>query len=189
MPDETTPTEEQAAVEALETGGTAPKAAVPAAVAWMAFVLIAVLGFLIAMVLRSGLLRPSPGNPGVAALQAQLDALSIGQGDAEPAEVIAGRMKKDVDTLVELASGYQKLLGEKDSQLTARTAEALRVEQARLSLAAELAAARQKLEAMGGGASAEDYADLKRRLDETLRAKEFFEARAKALEGDPAKAK
>lgn len=187
MPDETTPTEEQAAAEPLETGGPAPKAAVPASVAWMTFVLVALLGFLIAMLLRNGPLHPSPGNPEVAALQAQLDALSIGQGDAEPAEVISDRMKKDVDSLVGRAADYQKLLVEMESQLAARTAEALRAEQARQSLAAELTAARRKLDAMSAGVPAEDHADLKRRLDETLRAKEFFEARAKALETDAAK--
>jgi hypothetical protein len=35
---------------------------------------------------------------------------------------------------------------------------------------------------MSTGATAEDFADLQRRLDETLSAKEFFEARAKTLE-------
>ena len=40
-----------------------------------------------------------------------------------------------------------------------------------------------------GGPSAEDFADLKRRFDETLRAKEFFESRVKELEGALTKTK
>ena len=51
------------------------------------------------------------------------------------------------------------------------------------ALSEELAGARLK----GAGGAVEDFTDLKRRFDETLRAKEFFEARVKELEGDLAK--
>ena len=57
------------------------------------------------------------------------------------------------------------------------------------ALAAELAAVRQELAAKGQGVSADDFADLQRRFEETLRAKEFFEAKVKELEGDLSKAK
>jgi len=52
------------------------------------------------------------------------------------------------------------------------------------TLAAELDAARKQLAAKGDGASKEDLADLQRRLEETLRAKEFFEAKVKELQGE-----
>jgi DNA repair exonuclease SbcCD ATPase subunit len=70
----------------------------------------------------------------------------------------------------------------------ASDAEMLRADLAALAtqrdaLSAELAAAKAKLETMGTGVPADDFADLKRRFDETLRAKEFFEARVKELEG------
>ncbi|RYD48039.1 MAG: hypothetical protein EOP83_27100, partial [Verrucomicrobiaceae bacterium] len=53
------------------------------------------------------------------------------------------------------------------------------------ALSAELSELRKK----GSGVSSDEYAALKRRFDETLRAKEFFEARVKELEGDLSKAK
>jgi len=67
-------------------------------------------------------------------------------------------------------------------------AEMLRADLATLAtqrdaLAAELAATKAKLETLGNGVAADDFADLKRRFDENLRAKEFFEARVKELEG------
>ena len=52
------------------------------------------------------------------------------------------------------------------------------------ALASELDAARKQLAAKGEGASKEDLADLQRRLEETLRAKDFFEAKVKELEGE-----
>ena len=145
------------------------------------------------------------------------------EGDTEAIEEVVGRVKKDADTLVALATSYQRMLAEKDSELTARNAEILRLERLRqglsaeitrlqgelqrsmvdgsdndlirrdladlkaqrAALAAELNEARQK----NSGVSAEDYADLKRQLEETQRAKEFFEARVQELEGDLSKAK
>ena len=52
------------------------------------------------------------------------------------------------------------------------------------ALVSELDAARKQLAAKGEGASKEDLADLQRRLEETLRAKDFFEAKVKELEGE-----
>jgi outer membrane protein OmpA-like peptidoglycan-associated protein len=57
------------------------------------------------------------------------------------------------------------------------------------ALSAELAKLRDELAARGESASAADYADLQRRFDETLKAKEFFEARVLELEGELSKAK
>jgi outer membrane protein OmpA-like peptidoglycan-associated protein len=50
------------------------------------------------------------------------------------------------------------------------------------ALSLELADARQKLSEQAGGASADEFADLQRRYEETLRAKEFFEERVRQLE-------
>ena len=59
------------------------------------------------------------------------------EGSSEPIEEIAGRVKKDADTLVALAGSYQKLLSEKDNELTARNAEILRSEKLRAALTAD----------------------------------------------------
>jgi len=223
-----------------ETGGTSPsKSSLPPAVA-LAFVIIALLGVIIVMVLKSGSMFSSSTSADIQKAQAELQVLrqvhnneriAMGLspilGDSEPIENIAGRLKKDADSLVALAGSYQKMLEQKDAELAAGNAEIIRSENLRQSLAAEsvrlqnelqralvsgtdadilrrdladvkaqrdalaaeLASARQKMLTMTSGASAEDYADLQRRFDETLRAKEFFEARVKELEGDFAKAK
>jgi hypothetical protein len=47
---------------------------------------------------------------------------------------------------------------------------------------AELAALREEFKGMSAGVAVEDFEDLKRRFEETSRAKEFFEARVKELE-------
>ena len=65
--------------------------------------------------------------------------------------------------------------------------ERLRADSANLklqrdALAAELEAARQTAQSTRADPSVEDFADLKRRLDETLRAKEFFESQVKDLQ-------
>lgn len=57
------------------------------------------------------------------------------------------------------------------------------------ALAAELTAVREELAAKGKGASQEDLADLQRRFEETLRAKEFFEAKVNELTGELKQAK
>ena len=57
------------------------------------------------------------------------------------------------------------------------------------ALATELATLCQESAAKGKAASADDLADLQRRFEESQRAKEFFEAKVKELEGDLSKAK
>jgi flagellar motor protein MotB len=243
MPDEKTPKEKQETSddETQEpiTSGASSKPNLPPAVA-LAFVIIALLGVLIVMVLRNGSVLSADGNADLATLQAEANALhsdlnnqriAMGlrplEGSAEPIEAIAGRLKKDADTVVTLAGSYQKLLAEKDSELAARNAEILRSEKLRAALSAEntrmqgelqralvgssdmellrrdladvksqrdaLASEvkdlRQKMLTMSAGIPEDEYSDLKRRYEEALRAKEFFEARVKDLEGDLTKAK
>lgn len=79
------------------------------------------------------------------------------------------------------------LVSGSDSGLLRRDLDTLKAQ--RDALATELASARQDLAAKGQGVQAEDHADLQRRFEETLRAKEFFEAKVKELEGDLSKAK
>ncbi len=238
MSDEKSPNTDQNAATTQDSR-VGSKSKLPPAIA-LGFVIIALLGVLIAMLLKTGSWHVASGSVDLKSLQAEANAIrsetnreriAMGlrpiEGDSEPLENIAARLKKDSDTLVALAISYQKLLGEKDSELTARNAEILRSEKLRQSLAAEssrlqgelqralvngsdsdilrrdlaavkaqrdalaaeLKEAQQKMLTMSTGASADDYADLKRRFEETLRAKEFFEARVKDLEGDLSKAK
>ncbi len=239
MPDEKSPDHEQADAETEgrisgQSGSVLKSSLPPAAI--LAFVIIALLGVLLVMVLKNSSSVSSSNNADVTALQAEANALrseynreriAMGlrpiEGDSEPIEDIAGRLKKDADTIVALAASYQRMLAEKDSELTARNAEILRSEKLRQSLSAEitrlqgdfqravvndsdsdilrrdladlkaqrdaLAAELSEARLKSAGVTAEDYADLKRRLEETQRAKEFFEARVQALEGDLSKAK
>jgi outer membrane protein OmpA-like peptidoglycan-associated protein len=57
------------------------------------------------------------------------------------------------------------------------------------ALAAELASVRQELAGTSAGASADEFADLQRRFEETERARAFFEARASELEAELSKAR
>jgi outer membrane protein OmpA-like peptidoglycan-associated protein len=217
----------------------APKLVMTPAV-MLAVLIIVLLGVLIFMVLRNGMYQPTADPAEITELQAQANALrsqlnhermALGlrplAGGSEPMEDIAARLKKDADTMVALAGSFQSLLGEKDLELTAKSAELLRSEQLRQSLAAEatrlqgelqralvnnseldllrrdlttmkaqrdalaseLDATRKELAAKGQGVSKDDMADLQRRFEETLRAKEFFEAKVKELQGDLSKAK
>ncbi len=221
------PADPEVEIQETSIAELSPKSPVPPAAAWLAFVMIALLGALIAMGLKNGFGHPPIENTKITALQAELAALRGEQGDSEPLEDIAGRLKKDADSFVALAGNYQKILAEKDGEIIARSAELLKSEKLRQSLAAEisrnqgdlqralvsgsesailrrdladlkaqrdsltadLADAREKLKTLSNGIPADDYADLKRRFDETLRAKEFFENRVKELEGDSLKPK
>ena len=226
--------------EPSKTSLNSPKPSLPPAVA-LAFVIIALLGVLIVMVLKNGTFSSSAGSDDrLAALRSDVDArrselnrqraamgLSPIEGGSEPMEDIAGRLKKDADSLVALSARFQQILAERDTDITAKSAEILRSEKLRQSLYAEntrlqsdlnralvggsdaerlrgdlanlksqrdaliseLAAAQQKMLTMSAGVSSDDFADLQRRYDETLRAKEFFEAKVKELQGDLSKAK
>ncbi|NQX02710.1 hypothetical protein HQ447_18780 [bacterium] len=240
MPDETKlPSDDPTSVEPDSQDAARPKNPLPPAVA-LAFVIIALLGVLIVMVLKNGSFLSSGGDADIKRLQAEADALSVDynnqriamglrpiEGGSEPIEDIADRVKKDAATLVALAGSYQKFLAEKDNELTARNSEILRSEKLRVAistdnsrlqgelqralvgssdfeilrrdladvkaqrdaLASELKSTREKMLSMSAGVSADDFADLKRRYDETLRAKEFFEARVNELKGEVQNAK
>jgi hypothetical protein len=217
-----------------ENGDSSRKSGIPPAVP-LAFIIIALLGGLIVMVLRNGNLVTGSSKADLSALQAEVNAcraelnrqrinmgLSPVEGGAEPISDIASRLKKDADSLVALAARFQEMIAEKDNELTARSSQLLDSEKLRKSLfeennrlqgdmnralingsdadrlradlsnlrsqrdalIAELEAAKAPMRTMSAGASADDYADLQRRYDEALRAKEFFEARVKELEGE-----
>ncbi len=219
------------------------KAPLPPAVA-LGFVIIALLGVLIVMGIKGGLLggssSSSSSDSNMAKLRAEVDArrtelnrqrLAMGlsplAGTSEPIEEIAKRLKSDADTLVALAGRFQQMLAEKDTDLSAKNSELLRSEQLRQALtaengrlqndlnraliggadmdrlrsdlasmksqrdalAAELSSVNERIKTMSAGVSADEYADLKRRYEESVRAKEFFETRVQELEGDLSKAK
>lgn len=218
-----------------EVAATTPsKSAFPPAIA-LAFVIIALLGMVIVMVLKNGKMVSSVAPENLKELQAEVDArrtelnrqrasmgLSPIEGGSETMGEVANRLKDDADALVVLAKKFEDLIAEKDVELTGRNAELIRSETTRRALSddnarlkaelqralvngsdadllrRDLADLRSQREALSaelselrkkGGVSTDDYAELKRRFDETLRAKEFFEARVKELEGDLSKAK
>lgn len=214
------------------------RSSMPPAVA-LGFVIIALLGVIIVMNLRSRFGPPADSEEiralkaEVSAAQADLNArrVSMGlrpiEGTAEPVEDVAARMKKDADTMVALATTLQSTITEKEAQISAKTAELLQSEQNRQALVAELEKLRQQLgnalitssqldllrsenetlkaqrDALsseiaklraelankGEGVAKEEYDELQRRLEEALRAKDFFESRVKELEEQLAKAK
>lgn len=239
MPVDQSPLEKHAAEEPAahepRVADAVSKPTLPPAVA-LAFVIIALLGGLIVIGLRGYMRQPDSAPPELTELQAEANALrtqlnnermAMGlrplEGNSEPVEDIAKRLKKDADTMVALAESFQSMLAEKDLELSAKNSELLRSEQLRQSLTAEsarlqgevqralvggsdaellrrdldamksqrdalateLATVRQELAAKGQGVSTDDFADLQRRFEETLRAKEFFEAKVKELEGAP----
>jgi len=224
MPDDISKVEDQAAVEAP----TLSKAKFPPLVAG-AFVLIAALfGVVIGTALKGGFSASSSLTSvdkaklasleeETAALRSERNATGSSVFGGEPVEEIARRLRKDADTLVTLAGNYQKMLVDKDRELTARNAEIVRSEillksfsadrgklQAELDRAqangadtemlrrdlADLKTQRDKLAdeldtaRKNAGTPTDDYNDLKRRFDETQRAKDFFENRVKELQGD-----
>ena len=240
MPDEKPPIENDAAVEpASQPTPETPKSAMAPAVP-LAFIIIALLGVLIVMNIRSRMGGSAVDTEELRVLKAQVAAaeadLNAGrvamglrprEGMAEPVEDVAARLKKDADTMVALAGSFQSMLAEKDAEISAKNGEILRSEQLRQSLSAELERLRQQLgtalvsssemdllrresetlkaqrdalsaelaklrdelAAKGEGVAADEYADLQRKFDETLKAKEFFEARVTELENELSKAR
>lgn len=232
-PQETAP--EQPAGEPQDAPASKP---LPPAVI-LAFVIIALLGALLVIAVKS------LGGLGVSgeelnALRAEEKALrtqlnneraSLGlrplSDGSESVDEIAARLKRDADTIVALAGSFQSMLAEKDAEISAKNNELIRSEQLRQTLTAESARLnselqralvnasdsdllRRNLDAMtaqrdalaaqvstlkqelansSGGASADEFAALQRRYEETLRAKEFFESRVQELEGEISKAK
>jgi outer membrane protein OmpA-like peptidoglycan-associated protein len=234
MPEDQTPLENPPDAPNPEIVRNSP---MPPAVA-LAFVIIALLGVLIVLGLRSGMGKSGGDFPELTELQAEANALrdqlnrermAMGlrplEGNSESVDDVAARLKKDAETMVALATSLQSMIAGKDADLSAKSSELIRSEQLRQSLGAEavrlqgelqrslvngsdadllrrdmntlksqrdalteeLAAVRQELATKGGGVTKEDYADLQRRLEETLRAKDFFEARVNELQGEVSK--
>ena len=236
MPEENAPHSSQPDAEPLvqdsPASADAAKPAMPPAVI-LAFVIIVLLGVLIALGLRGAMNKSAAGTADLTELQAEASALrsqlnrervAMGlrplEGGSESIEDISARLKKDADSIVALAASYQSMLSEKSIVLSAKNAEILRSEQLRQSLAAEsvrlqgelqralvggagvdlvrgdlaamksqrdalaaeLATVREQLAAKGQGVSADEFTDLKRQFEETKRAKEFFEAKVKAVD-------
>ncbi|RPJ32986.1 MAG: hypothetical protein EHM17_11835 [Verrucomicrobiaceae bacterium] len=244
MPEENTPIENphndapEGVRQPPAADATAAKKTMPPGVV-LALVIIALLGVLIVITVRENK-GGSANSADLNELQAEASALrtqlnreriAMGlrplEGGAEPMEDIAARLKKDADTMVALAGSFQTMLAEKDAEISAKSAELIRSEQLRQSLAAEsarlqaelqralvngsdaellrrdlaglksqrdalaaeLASVREELAAKGQGASATEMADLQRQLEETRRAKDFFEARVTELEAELSKAR
>ncbi len=238
MPEEKPPVVDNSASDAEAHGPEIPVAGVSAKPVVapqviLGVVVMVLLGLLlIGIMRRGGGARPSGGDEGelLSELQAEANALrselnrermAMGlrplEGGSEPVGDIAKRLRKDAETMAALAGSFQTMLAEKDGELSAKSAELLRSEQLRHSLASESVRLQGELQralvssaeadllrrdlaaitgqrdtlaaelaALANGVSAADFADLQRRYDEALKAKEFFEARAKQLDGSTA---
>jgi outer membrane protein OmpA-like peptidoglycan-associated protein len=237
MSEEHKPSEETKPVHGDEATTPFSKTTMPPAV-MLAFVIIALLVVLIIIGLRGG--KSGADSSEITELQAEANALrtqlnrervSMGlrplEGNTESMDDIAERLKSDANAMVALAGSLQTMLAEKDTEITAKSAELIRSEQLRQTLAAEsarlqselqralvagsdsdllrrdltamkaqrdalaaeLATVREELSGKSAGASAEEFADLKRRYEETERARSFFEARVTELEAELSKAR
>ena len=88
----------------------------------------------------------------VAAMEAELNAQRMALGlrpkenTYESVEEVAGRMRKDADTMVALARTFQNAITEKDALLSAKNSEFIQSEQNRQALLAELSRMRQQYE-------------------------------------------
>lgn len=133
------------------------KSTIPPNVIW-GFVIVALLGVMLMMSVRGGLFNPAPKSE-ANQLEAELDArrselnrmrieagLSPISSNAEPVDDIAKRLKADADTLVSLSARFQEMLAEKDTELTARSAELIRSEKTRAALTAESARIQSELQ-------------------------------------------
>lgn len=240
MSEEQQPIENQESGEKSlpENGSPGDKQTMPPVMV-LAFVIIALLGMLIVIGVRSNLASGGGDSTELNEVKAELSAqledlnrtrMAAGlrplEGGSEPVEDIANRMKKDADTMVAMAKSFQSMLSEKDAEISAKNSELLRSEQLRQALATEsarlqqelqkalvngsdadllrrdlvamktqrdalakeLAALREEYAGKGDGVPMEEYAALQRQLEEAQRARDFFEARVKELEGQVQKA-
>lgn len=150
----------------------------------LGFVIIALLGVLIVMGLKGGLLNgSSSSSEDMVKLKSEVEArrnelnrqrvamgLSPLAGNSEPIEDIAKRLKSDANTLVSLAGRFQEMLAEKDAELTAKSSETLHSEQTRKALTDENARLQSNLNrALVEGADTErlrsDLASMKSQRD------------------------
>lgn len=111
---------------------------------FMILVMVVVLAVVTLRGNRSNQTDIASEDPVMAALKADLEArraelnrqrVAMGlppiEGASEPIEDIASRLKNDTDTLVGLAGRFQQMLGDKDSEISQRNAEVLRLEKLR----------------------------------------------------------
>lgn len=157
MSDEKDPVESHEDAASELRAAPSAKSALPPGVI-LAFVIIALLGVLIVMNLKSWSGASAVDseelrklNAEVTAAQANLNSsrLSLGlrplEGGGEPIGDVAERMKKDADTMVALASSYETMLGEKDLEMKTIGDKLLTSEQLRKSLSDELERLRTQL--------------------------------------------
>ncbi|MGC4013265.1 MAG: OmpA family protein [Luteolibacter sp.] len=185
------PTPTAPAVEA-----TAAKPVASPAMLTLAFIIMALLGAILAINLK-----PKPVT-------------------SETSADIAARIKKDCDTLISMNSLSQGQISDRDTQLISKTKQIIDLERTNQALAsqyatakadlerslansgsleltkrqltdalkqvdsltADLAKARNQLASYANRPDPGDVSDLQRRLDEALRAKGFYESRVKELE-------
>jgi outer membrane protein OmpA-like peptidoglycan-associated protein len=186
MPEDNIPHEHQTEAELpvhdAPAATATTKPALPPAVI-LAFVILVLLGALIALGLRGRINKSGAGTADLAEQQAEVSALrsqlnrdrvAMGlrplEGGSEPMEDIAARLKKDADSIVALAASYQSMMAEKSIELSAKNAEILRSEQLRQSLAAESARLQGELQrALVNGSDADllrrDLATMKSQRD------------------------
>ena len=88
--------------------------------------------------------------------------LSPLNGVSDPIEDVSTRLKKDADTMVALAGSFEKMIAEREAQITRKNEELLDAEQLRQSLSAEIARLQEDYQrALVGGSEA---ASLRRQL-------------------------
>ena len=113
----------------------------------LAFVIVALMGVLIGVLLHNRSPSPDYNKDDLTDLQSEVDArraelnrqrvamgLSPLDGSSEPIGDIADRLKKDADSLVSLATRYQEMLAEKDKEMAATSSKLLDSEKLRRSL-------------------------------------------------------
>lgn len=178
MSDEKDPVEGRDEAESGIRETSSGKPALPPGVV-LAFVIIALLGVLIVMNLKSRFGFSSADPEEVRKLKAEISAaeanlnasrLALGlrprEGSGEPIGDVAARMKKDTDTMVALASSYESMLGEKDLEMKSLGDKLLTSEQLRKTLSDELQAVRLQLNsAVGAGRDAETLRSLNEALN------------------------
>lgn len=137
--------------EPAETKPSARTAAQLNPVLVLLFMILAMLIVMAVTILRRG---GSPDgtqeDPTVAAIRADLDArrselnrqrMAMGlpalDGGSEPVEEIAKRLKADADTLAGISRKFQQMLADKDTELSARNADTLRLEKLRQDVSLE----------------------------------------------------
>ena len=165
------------------------------ALLFMIFLIIFVVA--IAVLKRSG--EPAPAasageDPALTMLKADLDTrletvnrqrMELGLSPlngagSEPIVEVSERLKKDADKIVALAESFEKMIAERDAQVSRKTEELLDAEQLRQSLSAEIARLQADYQrALVGGSEA---ASLKRQLTEAQSQRDALSRQLSAME-------